>query len=222
MRFYIKRLKEFDSLKNIIANYTQAGAMNKALEAFDKNIAKMMMNEAINASSFRMYILPKRKSKLNQKRGEVYKANFKKYLYSEKHYIDNVASYSASYQKANYIARVSEPVSARSYYTKHGYYPYSRKHPNPPIPPEFVNIQSGELVNSYAYELKLASNYRSIIFKMRNESIHFFFMVDSVNNDNYKMMDRPILHYIASRFYTVYKDELPRISSLFSPIEYRR
>lgn len=222
MRFYVKRLKQFDKLRPILENYETNEAMQRVYTQFDKIVAKMMMREAVKASSFRMYVLPKRKSEPGETRNEVYKTNFKRYFESEKYYMERVKYYTNEYRLAKRISNANEPIKSSAYYTKHGFYPYSRKRPNPPIPPEFVNIQSGELVNSYKYELKMASNYKSIIFKMRNESIHFFFIVDSVGNNEYRMMDRPLLDYLASRLYKVYNEELPRINTLLSPIEYRR
>lgn len=58
----MKRLKQFEKFRPILENYEPDEAMQRVYKHFEKSVAKMMLREAIKASSFRAYILPKRKS----------------------------------------------------------------------------------------------------------------------------------------------------------------
>lgn len=226
MRFYIKRLRQFETVNEILDKYYKENprlAMERSIEYLKRNFVNPVYATCRRMTSFRNYILPKRKKRRRRWRGDVYKFRPRSYPFEELASDVEINNRYLRYLEHDFNARQTDKrITASSYYKRHGTYPYSRRRPNPPISPELINIQSGKLNKGFTKEIKSAANYGSVIIKFGNNSPHFYFITHTMVSGTTRMMGRPFLDALTVYARKIANITLPKVHSLFSTMEYKR
>jgi len=94
-------------------------------------------------------------------------------------------------------------------------YPYSKRKPRPPIPPQWINIQSGQLNKKFKARMDLRGERLLIV--VSNDSMHFYFIATTIDNSSRsRMMKRPLLESLYKRFQAIYNEYAEMAGEVFN------
>lgn len=208
MRIYVSRVKKLPRLSKTAgaldkaANFiTNPGLMKEAerMIAKAKRIAKDM-------TDFHVYKIARRKRSRAKKElvATLFPPDYKKI---ERAY--------ETYQKY-YPQRMTPPQKVKRN-------PYSRRNPHPPVPPQFINVQSGRLRRGFRFESRVSPTGRTVTVTMANPSMHFYFIVSSTaHGSQQRMMPRPFLEHFYSTVHTATEGVPSHMASTVRKEVYRR
>ncbi len=223
MRFYAKRIAEFEKTQKAYQNISVLEG-TITYEGFNLilGIAKRFNEEAKKATSFRAYKI-QRKSKVRVlKSSEYYVFEPKRYLKlniegkDEEETRKNIDKLNRRFSR--YINKAKKYPALKKKISR---YPYSKKEPSPPIHPSLINIQSGNMNESFSYNVKLSETKKTVTLSMSNPSPHFYFIASSVDSNKSRMIGRPLLDLLHVKFRRIYQAGIPRFYTMFQKNIYK-
>jgi len=170
----------------------------KAKKKLYDKMCKEFLDACHEMTSARVYKIKDRKRYAKQH----FIANFEPIKYTERFEkvyssMDNQDLSKLIEQERNeYTNRLNNPIEIKRY-------PYSRRRPRPPIPPQYINIQSGRLNKSFRCGMDAKGDKLDIV--VSNDDIHFYFIASTIDSaSRSKMMKRPLLESLYKRFQQIY------------------